>query len=229
MAVSDRSVRTAISDESAAALLALAFHALGMAVGGSDHPGRPDQQPALALFSEYQQPLPYFFRLHGNGFDDVAMVFIIITGNIDLSVASNAGHERFVHGFAASSWVSTSGSRPLAGLIAGYPGWLAERLPHRPCQAAGAGSHAGYFRILSWHRLRAVGDQAARGYPACLHLHRPGKGARHTDPFASCSSSFWPWSLGLVLHKTTFGRYLYAIGNNENATSIPACQLPGSN
>src|SRR6266545_4584036 len=84
------------------------------------------------------------------------MVFIIITGNIDLSIASTRG--------------------------------LAYAL---------------------------LGDQAARGYPPSFTYLGQGTLGDTRIPFALLVFTVLAVVFGLILHKTTFGRYLYAIGSNE--------------
>jgi ribose/xylose/arabinose/galactoside ABC-type transport system permease subunit len=41
------------------------------------------------LFPQRSEHLAHLVGLHGNGLMMLAMVFVIVTGNIDLSVASN--------------------------------------------------------------------------------------------------------------------------------------------
>jgi len=62
-----------------------------------------------------------------------------------------------------------------------------------------------------------LGDQAARGYPASFTYLGQGKLPGTLIPFSVALFAFLAMIFGLVLHKTTFGRYLYAIGNNEKA------------
>ncbi len=62
-----------------------------------------------------------------------------------------------------------------------------------------------------------LGDQAARGYPSAFTFIGQGKLPGTLIPFSVALFVLLAVVFGLVLHKTTFGRHLYAIGNNENA------------
>src|SRR5262249_19575461 len=71
-----------------------------------------------------------------------------------------------------------------------------------------------FYRGLAYALL---GDQAARGYPSSFtYLGQGTLGGTHI-PFSLLVFIVLALVFGLVLHKTTFGRYLYAIGNNERA------------
>jgi rhamnose transport system permease protein len=63
-----------------------------------------------------------------------------------------------------------------------------------------------------------LGDQAARGYPASFTYLGQGALPGTRIPVALLIFTLLAVIFGLVLHKTTFGRYLYAIGNNEAAS-----------
>lgn len=92
------------------------------------------------------------------------MVFIIITGNIDLSVASNMGMSAsfmgLLHNMGVNIWVAA-----LAGLLLGtlggfLNGYLVARIK-LPSLVVTLGTYA-FYRGIAYGFL---GDQAARGYP----------------------------------------------------------------
>ena len=62
-----------------------------------------------------------------------------------------------------------------------------------------------------------LGDQAARGYPAAFTYLGQGTIPGTPVPFSLVLFLVLAVIFGLVLHKTAFGRYLYAIGNNQDA------------
>ncbi len=73
-----------------------------------------------------------------------------------------------------------------------------------------------------------LGDQAARGYPAAFTYLGQGKVFGSLIPFSVALFILLAIIFGLVLHQTTFGRYLYPIGNNENATvysGVPVAKI----
>jgi rhamnose transport system permease protein len=73
-----------------------------------------------------------------------------------------------------------------------------------------------------------LGDQAARGYPEAFTYFGQGKVWTTLIPVSVAIFLFMAVIFGLVLHRTTFGRYLYSIGNNENATNysgVPVAKI----
>jgi len=146
------------------------------------------------------------------------MVFIIITGNIDLSVASNMGMSAsfmgLLHNMGVNIWVAA-----LAGLLLGtlgglLNGYLIARVK-LPALVVTLGTYA-FYRGIAYGFL---GDQAARGYPEVFTYFGQGKVFGSLVPFSVALFMVMALIFGLTLHRTTFGRYLYAIGNNENATN----------
>lgn len=155
------------------------------------------------------------------------MVFIIITGNIDLSVASNMGMSAsfmgLLHNMGVNIWVAA-----LAGLLLGtlggfLNGYLVARVK-LPALVVTLGTYA-FYRGIAYGFL---GDQAARGYPEAFTYLGQGKVFGTLVPFSVVLFVVMAVIFGLVLHRTTFGRYLYAIGNNENATNysgVPVARI----
>jgi rhamnose transport system permease protein len=155
------------------------------------------------------------------------MVFIIITGNIDLSVASNMGMSAsfmgLLHNLGVNIWVAA-----LAGLVMGtlggmLNGYLVARVK-LPSLVVTLGTYA-FYRGIAYGFL---GDQAARDYPAAFTYLGQGRIPGTLVPFSVILFLVLALIFGLVLHRTPFGRYLYAIGNNENATiysGVPVARI----
>lgn len=146
------------------------------------------------------------------------MVFIIITGNIDLSVASNMGMSAsfmgLLHNMGVNIWIAA-----LCGLLLGtlgglLNGYLVAKVK-LPALVVTLGTYA-FYRGLAYGFL---GDQAARGYPEAFTYLGQGKIFGSLIPFSVGVFVVFALIFGLVLHKTTFGRYLYSVGNNEDATA----------
>lgn len=144
------------------------------------------------------------------------MVYIIITGNIDLSVASTMGMSAslmgLLHNLGVNIWIAA-----LAGLILGtlggfLNGYLVARIK-LPSLVVTLGTYA-FYRGIAYGFL---GDQAARDYPAAFTYFGQGKIFGSLVPFSVGLFVVLAIIFGLVLHRTVFGRYLYAIGNNEDA------------
>jgi rhamnose transport system permease protein len=145
------------------------------------------------------------------------MVFVIITGNIDLSVASNMGMSAsfmgLLHNLGVNIWIAA-----LCGLILGtlgglLNGYLVAKVK-LPSLVVTLGTYA-FYRGLAYGFL---GDQAARNYPEAFTYFGQGKVFGSLIPFSVVLFIIMAIIFGMVLHKTTFGRYLYSIGNNEDAT-----------
>ncbi len=145
------------------------------------------------------------------------MVFIIITGNIDLSIASTLGLSASLMGWLFMGgwdiWLAVAVAlfvSVLAGLLNGF---LIARLK-LPSLVVTLGTLS-FYRGLAYALL---GDKAARGYPESFTFFGQGTLGSTGIPFALVLFAALALVFGLVLHKTTFGRYLYAIGNNEAAS-----------
>jgi rhamnose transport system permease protein len=145
------------------------------------------------------------------------MVFIIITGNVDLSVASNMGMSAsfmgLLHNLGVNIWIAVLAGLALGTLGGLLNGYLVSRVK-LPALVVTLGTYA-LFRGIAYGFL---GDQAARDYPAAFNYLGQGHVFGSLVPFSVALFLVLAVVFTLVLHRTTFGRYLFAIGNNENAT-----------
>lgn len=155
------------------------------------------------------------------------MVFIIIAGGIDLSVASNLGMCASFMGWlfmaGVNIWIAALAALAL-GTFAGFiNGTLVARMKLPPLVVT-LGTYA-FYRGVAYVLL---GDQAARGYPEAFTYIGQGRLPGTLIPFSVALFGVLAVVFGLVLHKTTFGRYLFAIGNNENASvysGVPVARI----
>lgn len=145
------------------------------------------------------------------------MVLIIVTGNIDLSIASILGLSASLMGrlFMAgwNIWLAVAVAVVVSVLAGLLNGWLIARLK-LPALVVTIGTLS-LYRGLAYALL---GDQAARGYPESFTYLGQGTLPGTRIPVALLIFAVLALIFGLVLHKTTFGRYLFAIGNNEAAS-----------
>ncbi len=155
------------------------------------------------------------------------MVFIIITGNIDLSVASNMGMSASLMGLlwnmGVNIWLAALAGLALGTLGGLLNGFLVGRVKI-PSLVVTLGTDA-FFRGLAYGFL---GDQAATDYPPAFTFLGQGHIFGTLIPFSVVLFAVMVIIFGLVLHKTTFGRYLFAIGFNENActySGIPVARI----
>ena len=155
------------------------------------------------------------------------MVFIIITSNIDLSVASNMGMSAsfmgVLHNMGVNIWVAAFAGLLLGTLGGMLNGYLISKVK-LPALVVTLGTYA-FYRGVAYGFL---GDQAARGYPEAFTYFGQGKVFGSLIPFSVALFIVLAILFGVVLHRTIFGRYLYSIGNNENATEysgVPVARI----
>jgi rhamnose transport system permease protein len=156
------------------------------------------------------------------------MAFIIITtGGVDLSVASNLGMCASFMGWlfmaGVNIWVASLAALALGSLAGFFNGTLVARLKLPPLVVT-LGTYA-FYRGVAYVLL---GDQAARGYPAAFTYIGQGKFPGTLIPFSVALFVVLALIFGVVLHKTTFGRYAFSTGNNENATlysGVPVARI----
>jgi rhamnose transport system permease protein len=143
------------------------------------------------------------------------MTYIIITGGIDLSVGSIAGLSAIMLGYSWETWglplelaiVVALAISTLAGFINGL---IIVKLDVPPLITT--------LATLALYRGMALGiseSRSVRGYPDWFV--RLGDGS-----FLGIPNQLWILMIaivitGVILARTTFGRSLYAIGNNEVA------------
>ena len=144
------------------------------------------------------------------------MVFIIITGNIDLSVASMmamcASLMGWMHMHGSNIWVAMAAAL-LLGILAGFlNGYLVAKIK-LPSLVVTLGTFA-FYRGMAFALL---GDQAARGYPESFTFLGQGSVGSIRFPFSAVLFIIFAVIFSLILYKMKFGRYLYVIGNNEDA------------
>lgn len=147
----------------------------------------------------------------------LGMTFIIVSGNIDLSVASTLA---LVATVTAVLHVELGLAMPLAivaglalGTLAGaLNGWLVARmqLPALAVTLATLALYRGIAQIF-------LGDHSLTQFPSWFvgidRVHVPGTPA----PVLLLLFLLLALGLALVLHRTVFGRWVYALGTNEEA------------
>jgi rhamnose transport system permease protein len=153
------------------------------------------------------------------------MTFIIITGGIDLSVGSIMGLCAIVLGYA---WKNLGLPLELAiplslsvGALAGFVnGWFVARVGVPPLIMT--------LATLALYRGLAEGISQARsvrGYPEWFFTLGQGD-------VLGVPTQLWLWAAAslacaLLLSRTTFGRALYVIGNNETAARFSGVPVEG--
>lgn len=156
------------------------------------------------------------FNFMEKGIIALIMCLIIITGNVDLSVASNMAVSAAVMGIAFQSglniWMAASLCL-FTGMVGGLLNGLIITRIKLPAMVVTLGTYI-LYRGLAYAFL---GDTAVTGFPEGYGII--GRGYLGDSPipiqlvlFLVLAVIFW-----YVLHFTVFGRSVYAIGNNEQA------------
>jgi rhamnose transport system permease protein len=169
---------------------------------------------------------PYFLDIH-NLFDmtfhfmersliALPMAFIIISGNIDLSVASNLAMSSIL--MAASYqgglniWLAV-GLGLAVGALGGLINGLLVAKVRLPALVVTLGSYALYRGIA----FVILGDLVVTGFPSQFTTLGQGYVGHTPVPVPLVIFAVLAVLFGLLLHRTAFGRYVYAIGSNEQA------------
>ena len=144
------------------------------------------------------------------------MTFIIISGNIDLSVASNLGMSASFMGLLLQSRRKHMDccTRSTCSWNCGR---ASEWLSRGARQASLPRGNAGHLCFLSGYSLWFLGGPSCHELSVSYTYLGQGLLPGTLIPFSVGLFVVFAIVFGLVLHKTTFGRYLFAIGNNQEA------------
>jgi len=163
------------------------------------------------------------FDFMEKGLMALPMTMIIITGGIDLSVASGLAMCSatmallFKHGVPI--WIGVL----VAVGVGLFGGWLNGKFITKiklPPLAVTLGTYA-LYRGMAFAML---GDIPVKGYPAWFTYIGQGYIGSTPVPVPLVIFTIFAILFGLLLHKTSFGRKVFAIGNNE-----AACRYAGIN
>src|SRR6266536_3904571 len=165
---------------------------------------------------------PYIFI----GLLAFGLTFVVVAGEIDISVAStmavSAVTTAQIWHAGASIWVAALGGLGVAGALGLANGLLVGVLT-LPSLAVTLGTLAAY-RGLAYVVL---GGNARSGFPTSF-TNIGGGYISNELPVALLVLVGLTAVLGIVLHATRFGRYLYAIGSNREAarfSGIPVTRV----
>ena len=188
---------------------------------------------AVAIFVANALATPYFlnawalsdltFNFVEKGLIALAMALLIISGEIDLSVAAIIALASTMMGLALQWGVGTPGLVLIGlatGLLCGaFNGALVTRLG-LPSIVVTIGTMS-LFRGIAFIVL---GDQAFRGYPESFAFFGQGYVwwviSFELVLFVVMATLFW-----FLLHRTSFGRTVYVIGNNPVAAAFSGVRV----
>jgi len=188
---------------------------------------------AVAIFVANSFASPYFldawslsdltFNFTEKGLIALAMALLIISGEIDLSVAAIVALASTLMGMAVQAGVGTPGL-VLIGILSGlgcgvFNGLLVTRFG-LPSIVVTIGTMS-LFRGIAFIIL---GDQAYKGYPASFAFFGQGY-VWWVVSFELVLFLAAALVYGFLLHRTSFGRRIFAIGNNPIAAQYSGVRV----
>ena len=163
------------------------------------------------------------FNFAEKGLMALPMTMVIITAGIDLSVASglamSSASMALLFKLGVPIWIGAI----VAIAVGVLGGWVNGKIITKvnlPPLAVTLGTYA-LYRGLTYAML---GDVPVTGYPAWFGNIGQGYVGSTFVPIPLVILAIFSIAFGLFLHKTSFGRTVFAIGNNEEA-----CRFSGIN
>jgi rhamnose transport system permease protein len=189
---------------------------------------------AVAIFVINSLASPYFlnawslsdltFNFTEKGLIALAMALLIISGEIDLSVAAIIALASTMMGMALQAGADT----PMLVAIGIGTGLLCGAFNGLLVTGLGLPSIVVTIGTMSLFRGVAfiiLGDQAFKGYPASFAFFGQGYVwwvvSFELTLFLVAALAYW-----FVLHRTSFGRRVFAIGNNPVAAQFSGVRVP---
>ncbi len=144
------------------------------------------------------------------------MAFIIISGNIDLSVASTLAMSTILMAWSFQAglniWLAM-----LLGLAIGALGGLINGLLVAKVKLPSLVVTLGTYALYRGVAFVVLGDHVVRNFPPQFAYLGQGYVGSTPVPVPLIIFLVLAVLFGLLLHRTTFGRFVYAIGSNEQA------------
>jgi len=147
------------------------------------------------------------------------MIFIIICGDIDISVASTIALCSVFMGLASSMGVDTPGLIAI-GLITGTFAGFVNGIIITKLKISAIAVTIGTYSLYRGIPYVILGDKAFTQYPESFAYLGQGYLGNTIIPFQLVFFIFMAIIFGIILHKTTYGRKLFAIGNNSTCAKF---------
>jgi len=167
-------------------------------------------------FLDYTNLMNTTFNFIEKAIIALPMIFVIICGDIDISVASIIALSSVFMGMASHAGVNTFGLVAIglfAGSAAGFLNGFIITKFGIPAIAVTLGSMS-LFRGIAYVIL---GDKAFTKYPNSFAFFGQGYMGNTMIPFELVLFFILAIIFGIILHRTTIGRKVFAIGNNSTA------------
>lgn len=171
---------------------------------------------ASPYFLDYFNMMNTTFNFMEKAILALPMIFVIMCGDIDISVASIMALSSFSMGLASSKGAETPEIVLVGlavGLLAGIVNGLMVTGLKIPAIAVTLGSSS-LFRGIS---QAALEDQAYTKYPESFGYFGQGYVGESLVPFELVLFLILAAIMGFILHKTSYGRKLYTVGNSITA------------
>ncbi len=167
-------------------------------------------------FLDYTNLMNTTFNFIEKAIIALPMIFVIICGDIDISVASIIALSSVFMGMASQAGVNTFGLVAVglfSGMTAGFLNGFIITKFGIPAIAVTLGSMS-LFRGIAYVIL---GDKAFTKYPTSFAFFGQEYIGNTMIPFELILFFILAIIFGIILHKTTMGRKVFAIGNNSTA------------
>ena len=167
-------------------------------------------------FLDYTNLMNTTFNFIEKAIIALPMIFVIICGDIDISVASIIALSSVFMGMASQAGVNTFGLVVIglfSGSAAGFLNGFIITKFGIPAIAVTLGSMS-LFRGIAYVIL---GDKAFTKYPTSFAFFGQEYIGNTMIPFELVLFFILAIIFGIILHKTTMGRKVFAIGNNSTA------------
>jgi len=151
------------------------------------------------------------------------MVFVIVLGDIDISVASTVALSSVVMGVSYNWGVPMGLSMMICLLVGSLCGLINGLLIVKFKELSAVIVTLSTMIIYRGIAFIILGDLAAGGFPQWYSFL--GWGTIAGIPFMLVIFAVFAIIFGLVLHKTTFGRRVFAMGNNIVASRFSGVQV----
>jgi len=156
------------------------------------------------------------FNFMEKGFIVLIMALIMITGNIDISVASNIAMSSVVMAVSYQSGLNIV-ICIILGLLTGTLGGFINGYLITKFRLSSIVVTLGTMSLYRGIPFIILGDQAVTKFPEGFAYIGQGYIGDTLIPFQLVVFIILAVIFSLLLHKTTFGRHIYSIGTNENA------------
>ncbi len=145
----------------------------------------------------------------------LSMMYIIICADIDLSVASIIAMSSVFMGYASEVHGVQIPGLILIAVVTGISAGLLNGFIITKLDIPAIGVTIGTMSLYRGIAYVILGDKAYTKYPKSFSYFGQGYLGNTPIPFEFIVFLFFAIIFGILLHKTTFGRKIFAIGNNR--------------